>query len=52
MSILTTDKITEIFCITDDFCKEFSDSGRKKQSGKKWKNLYKGQVILPAGKSR
>jgi hypothetical protein len=24
MSILTTDKITEIFCVTDDFGKEFS----------------------------
>jgi hypothetical protein len=24
MSILTLNKITEIFCIVDDFCKEFS----------------------------
>jgi hypothetical protein len=24
MSLLTTDKITTIFCIADDFCKEFS----------------------------
>jgi hypothetical protein len=24
MSLLTTDKNTEIFCVTDDFCKEFS----------------------------
>jgi hypothetical protein len=29
MSILTTDKITEIFCITDDFCKEFSKEMEK-----------------------
>jgi hypothetical protein len=28
-NILTTDKITEIFCITDDFCKEFSKEMEK-----------------------
>ena len=26
MSILTGDKITEIFCIADDFCKVFEKS--------------------------
>ena len=31
MSILTTDKITEIFCIVDDFCKEFSHDIKKLQ---------------------
>jgi hypothetical protein len=29
MSMLTTDKITEIFCIADDFCKEFSKEMKK-----------------------
>jgi hypothetical protein len=29
MSILTTDEITESFCITDDFCKEFSKAMEK-----------------------
>jgi hypothetical protein len=24
MSLFATGKITEIFCVTDDFCKEFS----------------------------
>jgi hypothetical protein len=24
MRLFTTDKITAIFCVTDDFCKEFS----------------------------
>ena len=28
MSILTGDKITEIFCIADDFCKEFEKKRR------------------------
>jgi hypothetical protein len=43
MSILTNDKITEIFCIVDDFCKEFaleleaqkalqSDKGKKQRN--------------------
>jgi hypothetical protein len=30
MAQLTTDKITEIYCIADDFCKEFSNSERDK----------------------
>ncbi|MDR2057004.1 MAG: IS982 family transposase [Dysgonamonadaceae bacterium] len=42
MSILTTDKITEIFCITDDFCKEFSKEMKKvpqlPQGGKRHRN--------------
>ncbi len=32
MSLLTKDKITEIFCLADDFCKEYSaeiDSQKK-----------------------
>ena len=31
MSMLTTDKITEIFCIADDFCKEFAQEVKKHQ---------------------
>ena len=31
MSILTHDKITEIFCIADDFCKEFFQEVKKHQ---------------------
>jgi hypothetical protein len=31
MNILTTDKITEIFCIVDDFCKEFAIESKKHQ---------------------
>jgi hypothetical protein len=31
MAQLTTDKITEIYCITDDFCKEFSKEIKKHQ---------------------
>ena len=44
------DKITEIFCIVDDFCKEFSDeiarakqvalSGAKKHCNRKGKTLF------------
>jgi hypothetical protein len=29
MAQLTTDTITEIYCIADDFCKEFSCEERK-----------------------
>jgi hypothetical protein len=32
MSILTTDKITEIFCIVDDFCKNFQPEMEKLQN--------------------
>jgi hypothetical protein len=42
MSLLTTDKITEIFCVTDDFCKEFSKEtakiSRLPKDGKKHRN--------------
>jgi hypothetical protein len=42
MAILTTDKVTEIFCITDDFCKNFMPEMKKLQklpeSGKKHRN--------------
>jgi hypothetical protein len=42
MSILTHDKITEIFCIADDFCKELDQEVKKHQSlpddGKKHRN--------------
>lgn len=31
MSILTHDKITEIFCIADDFCKEFAQEVKRHQ---------------------
>jgi hypothetical protein len=31
MNILTTDKITEIFCIVDDFCKNFQSEMEKLQ---------------------
>ncbi|MDR1454393.1 MAG: hypothetical protein LBJ01_01965 [Tannerella sp.] len=31
MTQLTTDKITEIYCIADDFCKEFSEEIKKHQ---------------------
>ena len=31
MSMLTPDKITEIFCIADDFCKEFAQEVKKHQ---------------------
>ena len=31
MAQLTTDKITEIYCIADDFCKEFSKEIKKHQ---------------------
>jgi hypothetical protein len=31
MSMLTPDKITEIFCIADDFCKEFAEDVKKHQ---------------------
>jgi hypothetical protein len=40
MSILTTDKITEIFCIADDFCKEFT------------KELAQTPTLLKDGKKR
>jgi hypothetical protein len=29
MSMLTLDKITEIFCIADDFCREFAEEVKK-----------------------
>jgi hypothetical protein len=29
MSVLTTDKIIEIFCIVDDFCKNFQPEMQK-----------------------
>jgi hypothetical protein len=42
MSLLTTDKITAIFCIADDFCKEFSKELAKTpilpEDGKKHRN--------------
>jgi hypothetical protein len=42
MAQLTTDKITEIYCITDDFCKEFSKEIKKYQihpdDGKRHRN--------------
>ncbi|MDR2086619.1 MAG: hypothetical protein LBP72_05530 [Dysgonamonadaceae bacterium] len=42
MSLLTTNKITEIFCIVDDFCKEFSKELAKMpqlpEDGKKHRN--------------
>jgi len=42
MSLLTTDKITEIYCIADDFCKEFSKEMKKVQKlpedGKRHRN--------------
>ena len=42
MSMLTSDKITEIFCIADDFCKEFAQEVKKHQissgDGKKHRN--------------
>jgi hypothetical protein len=42
MAQLTTDKITEIYCIADDFCKEFSKEFKKHQSlpddGKRHRN--------------
>jgi hypothetical protein len=31
MAQLTSDKITEIYCIADDFCKEFSKEFKKYQ---------------------
>jgi hypothetical protein len=31
MAQLTTDKIIEIYCIADDFCKEFSKEIKKRQ---------------------
>ena len=30
--MITEDKVTEIFCIADDFCKEFDVEMAKKQS--------------------
>jgi hypothetical protein len=39
MSLLTRDKVTEIFCIVDDFCKEFS---------KEMKNVRKRNRYHPA----
>ena len=40
--MLTPDKITEIFCIVDDFCKEYAKDISKKQilpcDGKKHRN--------------
>jgi hypothetical protein len=40
--MLTIDKITEIYCITDDFCKEFAKQSKKlinpPQDGKKHRN--------------
>jgi hypothetical protein len=38
MAQLTTDKITGIYCIADDFCKEFS------------KEVQKHQILLDDGK--
>jgi hypothetical protein len=42
MAQLTTDKITEIYCIADDFCKEFSKEIKKHQilpdDGKRHRN--------------
>jgi hypothetical protein len=42
MAQLTTDKITEIYCIADDFCKEFSKVTQKHQilpdDGKRHRN--------------
>ena len=42
MSILTKDKVTEIFCIADDFCKELKKSGTnyrlEASDGKKHRN--------------
>jgi hypothetical protein len=42
MAQLTTDKITEIYCIADDFCKEFSKEIQKHQilpdDGKRHRN--------------
>ncbi|MGI6048136.1 MAG: hypothetical protein ACOYEG_09050 [Petrimonas sp.] len=43
MSLLTKDKITQIFCLADDFCKEYSaeiDSHKKlpADEGKKTRN--------------
>jgi hypothetical protein len=40
MSLFTTDKITAIFCIADDFCKEFS------------KELAKTPILPEDGKKR
>jgi hypothetical protein len=31
MAQLTIDKITEIYCIADDFCQEFSNEIKKRQ---------------------
>ncbi len=42
MNILTRDKISEIFCIADDFCKELSKNGTQLRlespEGKKTRN--------------
>ena len=40
--MLNRDKITEIFCIADDFCKEFEKNTALKQM------TVKGAVIAPA----
>ncbi|MDR1381330.1 MAG: hypothetical protein LBJ47_07605 [Tannerella sp.] len=50
MAQLATDKITEIYCIADDFCKEFSKEIRKYQilpdNGKRHGNRSFTGIIL------
>ena len=45
--MLSRDKITEIFCIADDFCKEFDSNMKEmalKADGKKHRNSSHGRV--------
>ena len=42
---ITKDKITEIFCIIDDFCKEYDAENREKGNIRtQWTQAQKAQV--------
>ena len=54
MSLLTEDKITEIFCLADEFCKEYSQSIQKnkifspsrRQKEQEQETQYVGQRVM------
>ena len=39
IAMITEDKITEIFCIIDEFCKFFEQENGKKQNNSLYSNL-------------
>ncbi len=47
--MISSDKITEIFCILDEFCKKYDETVEKSMIGKKSKRppiMYKSEILL------